>query len=127
VDLDATNAVVGAPGADNAYVYRRQFPPLLALSGSCPGTITLSFSGATPDGVVTLFGSDARGSAVLPPGGPCPGTALGLEGAALVDTARADASGAGSVAHVVRADRCGSFLQAVDAASCSAGNVARIL
>jgi hypothetical protein len=126
VDLDSTSAVVGSPGSGHVDVYRRLFPPRLALSGSCPGTITLSFSGATPDGVVTLFGSHARGSTVLPPGGPCPGMALGLEGAALVDTARADASGAGSVAHVVRADRCGSFLQAVDVASCSAGNVARI-
>jgi hypothetical protein len=126
VDLDATSAVVGGPGRDNAYVYRRLFPPRLALSGSCPRTVALSFSGATPGGVVALFGSAEPGSTIVPPGGPCPGTTLGLEGPALVATARADSSGAGSVAHAVLADRCGWFLQAVDAASCSAGNVARI-
>lgn len=101
--------------------------PRMQLSGSCPGSMQLSISGASPNGIIAILIGHQTGSAVIP-GGRCEGTVLGLgpQGIRLLGTFRADANGSLILSRNVGTAVCGRFLQGVDGATCQTTNVVEI-
>lgn len=100
----------------------------LALDGHCPGVLTLYAPGAPAGGTVAFLAAAAPGAAVVPPGQPCAGTVLGLDGptAALVGLAVADANGTAVLARALPAAYCGRlYLQALDLLGCRVSAVVR--
>ncbi|MFG0329497.1 MAG: DVUA0089 family protein [Phycisphaerales bacterium] len=99
--------------------------PTLAVSGSCPGVMDLTVTGATPGGRVAFLYAFGTGSQSIPPGNPCEGTTLGLNSSVqLGATANADANGEATVSPNVPAGACGRvFIQAIDLDSCNTTNV----
>ncbi len=96
----------------------------LTVTGSCPGELNVRASGATPGGQVAFLRASGVGSQVVPPGKPCVGTQLGLDGTVkLVGTVAADGNGVAVVGGIVPPNLCGMFIQAVDAATCSTSDV----
>jgi len=117
------------PGFD--YTFRttsRNAGLSLSLRGTCPGTITLAWSGATPNKTMGIAFANTTGSFVIP-GGPCGGTQLGLSssGLQLVNTI-STGSGSGTVNGNAGTAACSHYLQlvVVDASPCTTSNVAQI-
>lgn len=98
----------------------------LSASGTCPGPMTFSASGATPSGTVA-FVWGLSGTFSIPGGKPCAGTVLDLvpllTPAPGYLLAGANANGDVSIQAIVPAGACGTVLvQAVDLASCTTSN-----
>jgi len=91
--------------------------PTFTTDGTCPGPVTLSARGLTPQGDAWLLSGDPGGSANLP-GGACTGTTLDLDNLVLRRRATADATGAIDLSFNPGAGACGVGLQWVDAATC---------
>jgi hypothetical protein len=102
----------------------------LALSGTCPGTVRVEWSGATPRAQQALVFGVRQGSTTIPGGNPCPGTTLGVAGQVrLVDPPgffSTGQSGSGAIQGNAGAGVCGSFLQLVEGGTCQTSNVAQI-
>ncbi len=94
----------------------------LALSGPCPGEMTLTVTGATPEGrVAFLTGSDLGPDVV--PGGPCTGTPLDITGSLVLRGALfADEAGQVSANASIPEAACGLWLQALDVGPCGVSN-----
>lgn len=92
----------------------------LSVSGTCPGPVQISVTGATPSGNVA-FAYGAAGSFTLPPG-PCAGTVLDISSPTLAAIMAADASGNISIAPTLPAGICGRTLQCVDMTTCTTSN-----
>jgi len=125
---DARNAGVGP-----AAVYK--FAPgggyILTVTGSCPGSVTIGWSGAAPRQSQGLLFARGRGSQVIPPGNPCAGTVLGLNAnqLRLVDPPgffSSGNSGSGSFNGQATQGACGGFLQLIQGGSCLLSNVAPV-
>lgn len=101
----------------------------LTLSGSCPGPITVSWSGATPNKNMGIVFASNTGNFTIP-GGPCGGTTLGLgtRDLRLVNTI-STGSGSGRVNGNAGTPACGGYLQLVviEGSPCTTSNVAQIL
>jgi len=92
----------------------------LSKSGTCPGTVQISVSGATPSsGVAFAYGP--AGSFALPPG-TCAGTLLDISAPTLAGIITSDGSGNVAVAPNLPSGLCGLTLQAVDISTCSVSN-----
>lgn len=100
----------------------------LSREGECPGRITATVRGATPDGQVGLIYARNTGNFTIPPGQPCAGTQLGLGSQAirLVATARADGNGVAVFSGNAPAPTCGGHIQAIDVRTCSTSNVEQL-
>lgn len=102
---------------------------LFAVSGSCPGRITVQWSGATPGRPMGIILANSLGSFTVP-GGPCGGTQLGLSGSGiqLVYTGNTGANGNGQLNSSVGTGACRKYLQmaVVDGNPCDTSNVAQI-
>lgn len=100
--------------------------PVVGWTGTCPGTIEIHVSGATPDGLVAIgWAAGNWGSGVT--GGPCVGTLLGIASQGQQYAIRRANSlgmcGLGPTGTVP--SQCGStWLQALDLATCATSNVA---
>ncbi len=100
--------------------------PSLTLSGTCPGEMAASISGATPRGTVALIFGQRAGQTTIPTG-PCAGTLLPISGGVqLVSTTRADGHGNAAIAGTVPPSACGGRLVVLDVATCTTSNVVRI-
>ncbi len=98
--------------------------PVLAVSGICPGPVTVSVTGATPGGSVAIGYSGSTGAFTIPSGFPCAGTVLGLGGTPMLVTILvADGTGAASGGGSLPASVCGGSIQAVDFGTCTTSNV----
>lgn len=93
---------------------------VLSKSGTCPGTVQISLSGATPSGSVA-FAYGPAGAFTLPPG-PCAGTMLDISSPTLAGIIASDASGNIAIAPNLPSGLCGLTLQAVDLTTCSVSN-----
>ena len=113
-----------AEEAGSAYVFDWA-APVLSLTGSCPGAMELSLTGATRKGLVALAGAQAEGSYTIP-GGQCPGLVLDLDQPRLLTTAVARGNGSLTFTREIPPGACGTFLQAVDAVSCTTSNTLAI-
>ncbi len=103
----------------------------LTLTGSCPGQIGISWSGATPRIQQGILFARGTGQQVIPPGNPCAGTQLGLNanGLMLVDPPgffSTGNSGSGTINGQAPSGACGGYLQLIQGGSCVLSNVARI-
>src|SRR5690606_27524683 len=115
------------PDAGAAYAFDLNCEGRFALSvlGECPGRMSFQTDNATPGGRVAFVYGFGQGSVAVPPGLPCAGTVLGLNGTArLGGTAVADADGAATFDAHVPANACGRVLaQAIDLQTCATTNV----
>ena len=100
--------------------------PSINVGGSCPGTVTVNYSGFTPNTQVGIVFASNTGNVVIP-NGPCAGTQLGLgaQNLQLVNTFNSG-SGSGQVQGQAGVSACGGFLQLVEAGSCATSNVDQI-
>jgi hypothetical protein len=116
------------PSADHEvtvnYVESAAMGPTMALSGTCPGLITIDVATSDPNVDVILYAGSGPGSTVLPSGG-CAGTELDLDRARRIDGVTTDGSGMGQILRNFGAPWCGRFLQAIDR-SCATGNFEQI-
>jgi len=92
--------------------------PTLVASGSCPGELSLSFSGGSPDEVIGLLISDQLGAGRIS-AGPCAGVETGLTAPEIEASIRLDALGESEVTRNVPLSVCGRFVQMVDGPSCA--------
>lgn len=94
--------------------------PVLTRTGSCPGQITLSLTGATPGGgVAMLYG--AAGT-FTKPGGLCAGLRLNIAQPNFVGNLGVNALGQASITFSAAPGLCGRTVQGVDLATCTASN-----
>lgn len=94
---------------------------VLAITGSCPGPMTVSVTGATASGSIAIAYGNA-GSFIIP-GGGCAGVNLAISSPTLAGFFTADASGNLTLSPTVPAALCGLTVQVVDMSSCTASNV----
>ena len=97
----------------------------LAFSGSCPGPMTLTVSGASSNGDVAIGWSSNPGSFTVP-GGACAGTTVDLQAPQLLTILTSDAKGQASLNRDVAGGACGVRLQALDLSSCTPSNVGTV-
>lgn len=103
----------------------------LSVSGVCPGRVTIEWSGAPPRQQQGLLFARGMGNQVIPPGNPCAGTVLGLNGnqLRLVDPPgffSTGNSGSGSFSGQAASGACGGFLQLIQGGSCALSNVVQV-
>lgn len=114
----ATNLVAGDTNLA-ADVFRRDrgSPGVqLAKSGTCPGTITLTVTNATPSASVAIaYGPAGFYTLTIP---PCAGLVLDLSLPTLGALRQADASGAASLSFSAGGGACGMTVQVVDVSTC---------
>lgn len=94
--------------------------PLLTRSGSCPGTITMTVSNASPSAPVAFF--YGRPGSSINPGQPCQGLTINLAQPVYAGFRLASPGGAATLTAPVPGFGCGLQVQAVDVASCQVSN-----
>lgn len=98
--------------------------PALALSGVCPGPVTLDASNMTPGGPVAFYYALSAGSTTIP-GGHCAGMVLPVTGPTqLGPFVNADGAGNASISGTAQPNHCGLVrVGAVDIGPCTPTNV----
>lgn len=100
---------------------------VMAVSGSCPGTVEVDVTGATPGGQVAVLFARGTGGREIPCGNHCGGKQLGLgAGTRLVRTAIADNQGMAHITGNAPAGACSGYLQVLDIESCVMSGVERM-
>ncbi len=103
--------------------------PELTLTGTCPGQMEVTASGATPGGRIAFIRSSfggCGGQSTIPSGIPCAGTVLPLTLPSLVRIVTADSQGAAHLAGYIPGAVCGNIcLIALDIATCQTSNVVK--
>lgn len=119
VDYDVTGVITGTTGG-GGYT--------LTVTGSCPGTVTVAWTGAGAGQQGLVLGNNL-GNTNIPNGQPCAGTPLGISGGVmLVDPPgiHSTQGGAGSFNGNCPGAVSGKRLQLVKGGSCVTSNVARL-
>ena len=94
------------------------------VSGACPGTVQLEWSGAEPDRRQGILVALRTGQYTIP-SGPCRGTQLNLEpGSVRLHHVISTGSGSGVVSGRTGL-HCGAYIQLITVPSCATSNVAR--
>ena len=92
--------------------------PVLAISGSCPGSATVAVAAMTPGGNFAIVKGDGLGSDVIP-AGSCAGVETGLTGLSLVTIRRdRDGDGVELLFPTLPATVCSNILQVIDITTC---------
>ncbi len=100
--------------------------PLLDVTGTCPGVMTLTITGATPASDVFIVSGDRQGTTAIP-SGPCAGTELGLaDGLVVRATRTADGTGVVSLSPDVPALACRAWVQVLDVATCTVSGAVQL-
>lgn len=93
-------------------------------SGPCPGTLTLTWAGATPSVSQVLLFANSPGAFVIPPGITCSSTVLGLSGSGLQIVVRIPTGpGFGSISGSAGPAVCAGKFQWIEVPSCNTSNV----
>lgn len=101
----------------------------LRVSGTCPGRVTVEWSGGTPNNQQGLVFGANQGNTVIPTNQPCSGTVLGVSGQVrLVDPPGlfGNQGGAGSISGSAGTAACNGYLQLVEGGTCQTSNVAQL-
>jgi outer membrane protein assembly factor BamB len=114
-EIGGTNRLIAVQVGNNA-------GPILSASGTCPGPVTITVTGATPGASVAIWGGKQPGSTTLT-SGDCVGTTLDLNKAHLFATGTADGNGNVNLRARLNPNRCGILLQAIDLSTCATSNV----
>jgi len=111
------------PGS--AYVY--ELPPVftLGVNGTCPGSLTITLTGGTPNGAAILVAGSSLGTTVVP-SGACAGEEVDLTGVIATQGAGFDPSGDLTLTVSPQIGLCGTFLQAIDLATCRVTNASEL-
>jgi len=98
------------------------------IVGHCPGTVNLTWSGATPSRTLALIFGSSLGNLAIPDGNPCAGTRLGIgpQNAQLIQTITTGPNGINSINGNTSSGACNSYLQLLDVDTCRTSNVERI-
>lgn len=118
----ATNLVGGDTNLTADVFERDRGPlgPVLADSGVCPGSMTLTVTGATPNATVALaYGSSGSFTLGIP---PCAGLVLDIANPTLAALLTASAQGEVSLTFHASTGYCGRTVQAVDVPTCQKTN-----
>ena len=97
----------------------------LSLSGSCPGPVDVTLTGATPNAPLGIVVGSGFGSSSVP-GGACEGVALDVTSPSPITVIEADSSGGLSVSPNVPSANCGDVIQVLDTASCQTSDAVAI-
>gem|GEM_PF-1866301 len=97
----------------------------LTVGGTCPGSVSVSWSGAEPSRQQGIVFGSREGSSTIP-GGPCAGTVLGLQGNIQLVNTVGTGGGTGSVNGRAGTAACGGFLQLITVGSCTTSNTDQI-
>lgn len=101
--------------------------PVITITGSCPGNVTVNVTNATPNRQVALLFGLNMGGTVIPPSFACAGTQLGITSQVqLVNNRNADANGNVTFSGAAPASACGRYLQVLDVTTCNTSNVIQI-
>ncbi len=98
------------------------------IVGHCPGTVNLTWSGATPSRTLAIIFGSSLGNLAIPNGNPCAGTRLGIgpQNAQLIQTITTGSNGINSINGNTSSGACNSYLQLLDVDTCRTSNVERI-
>lgn len=101
----------------------------ISLNGSCPGRMTMQWTGARPERPCALACADNEGQTLIS-WGPCWGVRLGLGTHNLRAVAffRTGPGGSGRLTGIASSQMCGGYLQMIvwDGTPCSTSNVVQI-
>jgi hypothetical protein len=103
---------------------------IVSLSGSCPGTVTVTWSGAAPNHKMAILWGPAEGQSVIPGGSPCSGTHLGIKPLNMIQVPAilpTGPQGTGRVSGTANQSLCGGFIQLIvndPSPYCTTSNVA---
>lgn len=127
--LDQLSSISGGQYFPGRLLFIPEPPgPTLAVEATCPsgGPITISWSGATPDGEIILLLAREAGSFVIPDGYPCAGATLDLSNTQLQVAYRGPADPDGNRVLNSNAGRgaCGRVMQLLDLTTCGTSNTA---
>ncbi len=92
----------------------------LVVSGACPGLLTMTIAGATPNARLAVFAGNAGSSTLAQ--GPCAGTEIDLGTSRLLIKSIVDSNGDLVLQRTVNQNLCGRQLQAVDISTCGVSN-----
>lgn len=93
----------------------------LDVTGTCPGTVTVSWSNADPNVTQGIVYGSRLGSTTIPTG-VCQGTILGIAGNVQLVRTVNTGSGSGSVNGQANQGACGGYLQLIQGSDCSTSN-----
>lgn len=110
--------ISGGPCSANNYT--------VTVTGTCPGSVRLSWSGAEPSRQQGIIFARNLGSFVIP-SGPCMGTRLGLGSSAIqLYNIISTGNGSGAVSAQAGLGACRGYVQLITVPSCATSNVAQI-
>ncbi|MFK5956175.1 MAG: hypothetical protein QM477_07000 [Planctomycetota bacterium] len=120
--VQISSAVYSWSAVLDDHFYSDVAPLDLTITGTCPGPMQLSLTGATPLGSVAIaYGSP--GTFTIP-AGSCIGTVLDLNAPTLAGFFTADAAGSLSLGFSLPSTFCGLSVQVVDLTTCITSTVA---
>lgn len=93
----------------------------LNVTGSCPGSVNVAWSGAQPSVQQGIVFGNNLGTTIIPTG-PCQGTSLGISGSVQLIQTISTGNGGGSINGNANQGACGHYLQLVQAGSCQTSN-----
>ena len=128
--IDNTTYAVQSSGTSGystdalAIVGASQPPPVILefTQATCPGPISVSLSGFTPNGNIGLIRGTGPGTFTIPSGG-CAGTMINLAHPAFLRFVTADAAGNLTMNATSGPMHCGMYFQAVDMSTCRPSTV----
>ncbi|MDA1259687.1 MAG: hypothetical protein O3A20_03610 [Planctomycetota bacterium] len=94
--------------------------PIVEVIGSCPGPVTISASGGTPNGSMAMLHGAPGNFTQNSPNKPCLGLQLSLAAPSFAGFMSLNASGVGALNVNLPPAACGRVLQLVDMATCVA-------
>lgn len=92
-----------------------------SVSGTCPGQITVAWSGAEPNAQQAIVFGQSEGSTIIP-GGVCQGTMLGIQGNVRLVNTVPTGNGSGQVSGNAGTAACGGYIQLVTVPGCATSN-----
>lgn len=123
LDRDGDLDLIAASRGDSTLAWYEnllQRDPRLTKVGTCPGSVTLTVSGATPNATaVIVYGPSGSFTKPTP---PCAGLILAISPPSVGPFLPTDSSGSASLTFRAPAAVCGQTVQAVDFARCQPSN-----
>jgi len=130
IGVEGNTLIIGASrdndlgtNAGAAYVFlETQIDATLEVTGTCPGLVTVTATGGTPGGELTLWNSRAEGSYFLEIDS-CVGTELGLDVPRIAHSGTVDEDGSLTGTREAEEDECGRAMQLLDQVTCTTSNL----
>jgi hypothetical protein len=126
VDGDGDTDALSASESDDKIAWYENLGSVeLAVSGNCPGEVTVGVLTPRPEQRVMLFAAPDEGSSVVPLE-RCADTELDLHSPRFLNLVLTDANGEASLSRNLSEPWCGRYLQAVQRRDCLTSNVVQL-